>query len=60
MPIGALSSALVLAQAPQQIAVALQAIASTQSSELAVSNALLGGSNASANPNLGQLVNLSV
>ena len=56
MPVGS-----VTAGVPPQVLAALQAISSTQSEELAVATQLEQGfQSASANPNLGQNVNLSV
>jgi hypothetical protein len=57
MPVGSIAGAV-----PPQIAVALAAIAETQSAELAVATQLEQGlqtASVSLNPNLGQIVNLS-
>jgi hypothetical protein len=60
--IGSATSATAMLQLSQQLQMALAAVANTTTEEQAVSAALLGGAEAgaSANPNLGQLVNLSV
>ena len=55
--IGSATSATAMLQLSQQLQMALSAVKNTQGEEQAVSAALLGGS--SANPNLGQFVNLS-
>ncbi|HYM04015.1 MAG TPA: hypothetical protein VET85_13770 [Stellaceae bacterium] len=56
MPVGS-----VTAGVPPQVLAALQAISNTQSEELAVATQLEQGfQSASANPDLGQNVNLSV
>jgi hypothetical protein len=61
MPIGAVSNSLIAAQLPQQQLQALQAIAQSQAEEQAVVAALETGVQAgAANPDLGQLLDLSV
>jgi hypothetical protein len=61
MDIGSATSAVTSNQLSQQLQSDLQAIAQTQQAQLAVADALLGGGQpVSANPNLGQIVNLSV
>lgn len=61
MDIGTATAATLSNQLSQQLQMALQAIASTQQAQLQVADALLGGGQpVSSNPNLGQVVNLSV
>lgn len=60
MDIGSATAAATSNQLSQQLQAALQAVASTQSAQLAVADALLGGGQpVSSNPNLGQIVNLT-
>lgn len=61
MDIGSATAAVASNQLSLQMQTALQALESTQSAQLAVADALLGGGQpASSNPNLGQIIDLSV
>jgi hypothetical protein len=61
MGIGSATAATLASQLSVQLQMALQAVANTQSAQLQVADALLGGGEpVSSNPNLGQILNLSV
>lgn len=61
MDIGSATAAVASNQLSLQLQAALDAVQATQSAQLAVADALLGGGQpVSSNPNLGQIIDLNV